>query len=106
MEKMHFGHVVQSVAGRDRFRVFIVIGTRERKDGTIALVANGTLHLASDAKVKNPRHLKVIAELTEAEKSELSKDLSDGKLRELCDKYDNFPKKIRIPLDKAHEDAV
>lgn len=94
MQELHFGHVVQSVAGRDRLRVFIVIGIREMRSGYVALVANGALHAADSPKVKNPRHLKIVAELTESEKAELNASLSNEKLREFCNKYDNFPKKI------------
>ena len=94
MQELHFGHVVRSTAGRDRLRVFIVIGTREIKSGYVALTANGMLHTAEEPKVKNPRHLKIVAELDDNEKAELSATLTNGKIKEFCDKYDNFLKKI------------
>ena len=94
MQNLHFGHVVQSISGRDRLRVFIVIGTREIKSGYVALTANGVLHTAEQPKVKNPKHLKIIAELDEIEKAELTASLSNEKIVKFCNKYDNFPKKI------------
>ena len=94
MQELHFGHVVQSISGRDRLRVFIVIGTREIKSGYVALTANGVLHTAEKPKVKNPKHLKIIAELTDSEKAELTETPSNEKIVNFCNKYDNFPKKI------------
>ena len=94
MQELHFGHVVRSTAGRDRLRVFIVIGTREIKSGYVVLTANGVLHTAEKPKVKNPKHLKIIAELDEIEKAELTASLSNEKIVKFCNKYDNFPKKI------------
>ena len=94
MQNLHFGHVVQSTSGRDRLRVFIVIGTREIKSGYVALTANGVLHTAEKPKVKNPKHLKIIAELDEIEKAELTASLENEKIVKFCNKYDNFLKKI------------
>ena len=94
MQHLHFGHVVQSISGRDRLRVFIVIGIREIKSGYVALISNGVLHAAEDPKVKNPRHLKIIAELDENEKAELTASLTNEKIKKFCNKYDNFPKII------------
>ena len=94
MQELHFGHVVQSISGRDRLRVFIVIGTREKGSGCEVLTANGTLHTAEKPKVKNPRHVKIIAELTDSEKAELTETPSNEKIVNFCNKYDNFPKKI------------
>ena len=94
MQELHFGHVVQSTKGRDRFRVFIVVGIRENRSGYEAVIANGELRTLEGAKVKNPRHLKVIAELTDIEKAELNKALTNENLKKICNKYDNFSKKI------------
>ena len=94
MQELHFGHVVRSTAGRDRLRVFIVIGTREIKSGYVALTANGVLRTAEEPKAKNPRHLKIVAELDDIEKAELRASLTNEKIKDFCNKYDNFPKKI------------
>ena len=94
MQELHFGHVVQSVKGRDRLRVFIVIGIREKGSGYEAIVANGMLRLLESAKVKNPRHLKIIAELTDFEKEELITAPTNEKIKNFCNKYDKIPKKI------------
>ena len=52
------------------------------------------LRTAEAPKVKNPRHLKIVAELDEIEKAELTASLTNEKIKVFCDKYDNFPKKI------------
>ncbi len=51
------GYIVRSTAGRDKKRVFLIVG---EKDGRV-LVADGTLHTLSRPKEKNLRHLAVLA---------------------------------------------
>lgn len=55
---MWVGAVVQSKAGRDRYRLYIIIG--ETQDGR-ALIANGRLHTLESPKKKNLRHLTVLS---------------------------------------------
>ena len=55
---MCIGAVVQSKAGRDRYRLYIIVGVTE--DGR-ALIANGKLHTLAKPKKKNLRHLTVLA---------------------------------------------
>ncbi len=52
------GAIVRSVCGRDRYRVFAIVGVCE--DGRV-LVADGRLHTINDPKKKNLRHLAVLA---------------------------------------------
>ncbi len=56
---MCIGTVVQSKAGRDRYRLYIIVGVTE--DGR-ALIANGRLHTLAKPKKKNLRHLTVLAQ--------------------------------------------
>ncbi len=55
---MAVGAVVRSVCGRDRYRLFVIVGVCE--DGRV-LVADGRLHKLACPKKKNLRHIKVLA---------------------------------------------
>ncbi len=92
MISLDFGTVVQSTAGRDRHRVFLVIDIDYSDMVRPVIVANGQLRKFSGKKHKNPRHLKFIAKLTEEEICELSSDLSDEKILIICKKYDKIQK--------------
>lgn len=54
---MCIGAVVQSKTGRDRYRLYVIVGVTE--DGR-ALIANGRLHTLQKPKKKNLRHLAVL----------------------------------------------
>lgn len=54
---MCIGAVVQSKTGRDRYRLYVIVGVTE--DGR-ALIANGRLHTLEKPKKKNLRHLTVL----------------------------------------------
>lgn len=56
---MCIGAVVQSKAGRDRYRLYIITGVTQ--DGR-ALIANGRLHTLAKPKKKKLRHLTVLAQ--------------------------------------------
>jgi len=79
-----FGTVVKSVAGRDKKRVFIVIG---EKDGRL-LVTNGSLRTVNSPKLKNLRHVKPVGHLTEAECERLRLSLTDDVAAEILKSYD------------------
>ncbi len=79
-----FGTVVKSVAGRDKKRVFIVVGQRDER----LLVTNGELRRADTPKAKNPRHVRPIGHLTEDECQSLRGSVTDGKVREILARYD------------------
>ena len=55
---MYMGAVVRSRSGRDRYRLYVVIGVTE--DGRV-LIADGRLHPLQRPKRKNLRHLTVLA---------------------------------------------
>lgn len=52
------GAIVRSVCGRDRKRLFVIVGVCD--DGRV-LVADGRLHKLACPKKKNLRHIKVLA---------------------------------------------
>ena len=79
-----FGTVVKSVCGRDKKRVFIVIG---RTDSAL-LVADGKLRRVSSPKAKNPRHVRPIGRLTSDEAMILKSSLTDSTVRGILKSYD------------------
>lgn len=79
-----FGTVVKSVCGRDRKRVFIVLG---EEDGYL-LVANGGLRSTDSPKRKNLRHVKPIGHLTVAECERLRLSLTDEAVADILKSYD------------------
>ena len=85
------GTVVKSCAGRDRKRVFIVTGITEAADGMRLTVVNGELRKQEKPKTKNPRHVKLIAHLTEEEMLLLAEDGSDETIKALIERYDERP---------------
>ena len=58
------GDVVQSIKGRDRYRVFLVTEIDERDKVSPVVIADGRLHKLDDKKHKNPRHLRIISGMT------------------------------------------
>ena len=82
------GTLVKSVAGRDRKRVFIVIGTTDEGHTSRLLVTDGSLRSCQSPKAKNPRHVRPIGKLTDNEISRMMTDMSDTVVREILSKYD------------------
>lgn len=80
-----FGTVVKSACGRDRKRVFIVIG----EENGLLLVTDGCLRPAASPKGKNPRHVKLVGHMTEAECGELAGSLTDTTVRRILGRYDS-----------------
>lgn len=60
MDKVAIGSVVRSKCGRDRKRVFLIVGECNDTAGRV-LVCDGKLHPLSNPKKKNLRHLAVLA---------------------------------------------
>ena len=85
-ESTLFGTVVKSVCGRDRKRVFIVVG---EEDGYL-LVVNGRLRSTASPKRKNIRHVKPIGHLTEAECERLRLSLTDETAVDILKSYDLY----------------
>ena len=84
-----FGTLVKSVAGRDRKRVFIVIGTVDEGTSERLLVTDGCLRSCGKAKAKNPRHVRPIGHVTDEEMSLMKSDMNDRVVREILSKYDS-----------------
>ena len=82
------GTVVRSKTGRDRKRVFIVVGIDEEKPLSPIIIANGTLRKLEDRKHKNPAHLEYVGVLDKSDREKLKNGLSNGEIAEICNKYD------------------
>ena len=80
---MWLGRIVRSKNGRDRYRLFAIIGTCE--DGSV-LIADGNLHKIESPKKKNIRHIEVLA-ASDAVITSLQ-DLSDDRLFESLREYE------------------
>lgn len=83
-----FGSVVRSKFGRDRKRVFLVIGLDTGNPIAPIIIADGRLRKIEDRKHKNPAHLEYIGDIDKNDTEGLTKCLTDGKIAEICDKYD------------------
>ena len=60
MEAFGVGSVVRSKCGRDRKRIFLIVGVCDDGSGRV-LLADGELHPLSKPKKKNLSHLAVLA---------------------------------------------
>lgn len=85
---LEVGTVVRSKTGRDRKRVFLVIGIDEKNVTSPVIIANGTLRKIEDEKHKNPAHLEYVGAIVESERKELLDDFTNSKIAEICSKYD------------------
>lgn len=88
MEELTFGTVVQSVCGRDRYRVFLIVEIDASDPVRPLVIADGSLRKLAGRKHKNPSHLKFVAQPTEEELCQLREGLDDGKILTICKKYD------------------
>lgn len=86
------GDVVQSIKGRDRYRVFLVTEIDESDKVSPVVIADGRLHKLDDKKHKNPRHLRIKSGHDKIDKTDLSKPLDDVQAYEICEKRDIFKK--------------
>lgn len=87
------GWIVRSKVGRDRKRVFLVVGIDGSDPLSPVVIADGKLRKISDAKHKNPAHLEYLGTIVDSERKELDESFTDSKIAEICSKYD-----IRINL--------
>ncbi len=86
------GTVVQSVCGRDRYRVFLVVAIDNEREVCPIVVADGSLRRLASAKHKNPAHLRFVAQATEEEVETFLEAPNDDKILTICKKYDLFEK--------------
>ena len=82
------GSVVRSVAGRDRKRVFLVVGTDGEGSGARLLTVDGNLRRVNSPKRKNPGHVRVIGQLSEDETVRIG-ELDDEAVRLLIERFDD-----------------
>lgn len=87
------GDVVQSIKGRDRYRVFLVVAIDESDKVSPVVIADGRLHKLDEKKHKNPRHLRIISEHDKINKTALLGRIDDVQVYEICEKRDIFRKK-------------
>lgn len=87
------GDVVQSIKGRDRYRVFLVTEIDESDKVSPVVITDGRLHKLDEKKHKNPRHLRIISERVKIDKTALLEPLDDVQVYEICEKRDIFRKK-------------
>lgn len=87
-----FGTVVQSVCGRDRYRVFLVVDMDDTDLVRPVVIADGSLRKLSGRKHKNPLHLRFVARPTEEELRLLRENLTDEQILTICKKYDKVQK--------------
>lgn len=80
------GYVVRSLCGRDRKRVFLIVGISPEGSGRV-LVADGKLHTLEKPKKKNLAHLAVLAAAGEEGTS-----FQMGSDREIASFLENFEK--------------
>lgn len=83
----YFGAVVQSTAGRDRYRVFAVVGVTGEAENMRLATADGALRRISTPKLKNPRHVKILGHMN-ADECKLLSQADDEVLRALLAPYD------------------
>ena len=93
MEELAFGTVVQSVCGRDRYRVFLVVEIDDSDPVRQVVIADGSLRKLAGRKHKNPAHLRFVARPSEEELQRLKESLNDDQILTICKKYD-FQKNI------------
>lgn len=80
------GSIVRSKCGRDRKRVFLIVGVCNDGSGRV-LVADGVLHPLAKPKKKNLNHLAVLAAAADKETS-----FYEGSDEELASFLKNFEK--------------
>ena len=83
------GSVVKSRVGRDRKRVFIVVGFTEVKGEMRLLVTDGRLRKTDKPKLKNPRHVRLIGRLGGEEIAQLG-GADDESIRKILASYDEM----------------
>ncbi len=88
------GDVVESRQGRDRFRVFVVVGIDEKAPVPCAVIADGKLHKISDKKRKNFKHIAYPEGIGKVNISDDVGELNDVQIAEICEKYAGLRKKL------------
>lgn len=88
------GDLVESRQGRDRYRVFVVIGIDDKSPVPCAVIADGKLHKISGRKRKNFRHIAYPAGVGKVNIKADVDALEDVQIAEICEKYSVLRKKL------------
>ncbi len=86
--ELKIGTLVRSRCGRDRKRVFVVVGIDENDPVSPVFVADGKLRKSDSPKKKNPIHLLPFGEITDVEKNALKNGVSNEEIAQIVEKYD------------------
>ncbi len=81
--------MVKSKCGRDRKRVFLVVGIDENDPVSPVFVADGRLRKTDRPKRKNPIHLLPVGEVSDIEKNALKQGISDEEIAQIVEIYDS-----------------
>ena len=100
------GVIVRSKQGRDRFRIFAVIGLDPDRPAAPLIIADGKLHPRSQRKHKNPAHLELVAVAVETDRKRLAEGADDSEIAEICLRYGKNPGNEKNPLDKKPSDSL
>ena len=82
------GMIVRSRVGRDRYRIFLIIGLDEENRVAPVIAADGMLHKRENGKHKNPVHLDFIADIGENGYTRDVSGLTNSEIAEICKKFD------------------
>lgn len=82
--------VVQSISGRDRNMMYLVLDCDYSPGRERLVLSNGRGRGTGRVKEKNPAHVKFVSSLSEDEKELLERDLSDLNIRAVLSGYDKY----------------
>lgn len=88
MTELKVGSIVRSKDGRDRKRVFLVVGIDENDPISPVMIADGKLRRIMNPKRKNPIHLLPVGEVSDIDKSALKVGISDKEIAQIVEIYD------------------
>ena len=93
------GVIVRSVQGRDRRRVFAVVGIDLSNDTAPLIVSDGRLHPLEQQKHKNPAHVELLGVPGETDRKVLLDSPTNGEIAEICEKCEKLFGNRKKPLD-------
>jgi len=94
------GVIVRSKQGRDRFRTYAVIAADPENLTAPLVIADGKLHPVEQRKHKNPKHLELLGAPVESDRKILLECGENGKIAEICEKYEKLFGNQKNALDK------
>ena len=88
MTELTIGSLVRSKDGRDKKRVFVVVGIDENDPISPVLIADGKLRKVGFPKRKKPIHLLPMGQVSDIEKNALKVGISDEEIAQIVEMYD------------------